>query len=768
MKTSVGKRRLYQALVTILLLIGTVPFIVPFGSVIGVVVGACGVALGVGIGLGTARVGLSALPTLAVTAAAHVLLAPWLLPDVEHGPEGVYTVLASTITVWRDALTLPLPLTAFSAMTVLPWLTGLACGVMAIRAVSADRLHPVGFVVLGEAAVGIAWGDTVTPLGAVVGAVLTAGVLGLWAISAQWGRRDRVAEALEESDSGVTAGARRGITRAGVLLTAITLIVAIAAPAAPNARTVLRDAFNPPLDLTEYATPLALIRTLETQLSSTRLMEVSGLPANARVRIAALDSYDGLSARISQDSGGGAHFQHVGEGTPLLSDAFAADVEPGDSSAGGADAGSAEADATVTFTLDGYTYPWVPTVTDTLSITPSGARAKAISDSLFYDTFSSTGLVTARLAPGDILTENVRIPSTPADADLRQLPLADVTLGAVEDVPPSVQALAHSLVGSESEPLNQIHALQQALRTGYYSDGTKSPSEPGHGAARLASMVAADSLVGDDEQYAVLMMLMCRSLGIPARVVMGFQPATDGDSTNVTGEDIAAWVEVAFEQVGWVAFDVTPERDQVPQQQNARKVSNPEPQVLQPPLPQQDPAELPPVYEDDDRDSSDEDRPAAVPAAVIISVAVALGIAALLAAMIAAKAVRRARRRRRDGVDRALGAWDEIVDRARDLGGRAPMGLTRREAAADLSKAFPQADLPRFARAIDAQVFAAGDPSSYDLNQIWDSADAIVPVMASDRPRWRRLLAQLSPSSLLRPAGRRTRIQTRISRRTGS
>ncbi|WP_237564271.1 transglutaminase domain-containing protein [Actinomyces sp. 432] len=647
MSTSRAKKGLYQALITVLLLIGTIPFIVPFGSIIGVAVGACAVALGVLIGLVSARARLSALPTLAITAAVHVLLAPWLLPDVAHDLSGVYEVLAATVTVWRDALTLPLPLTAFSAMTTLPWLTGLACGVLATRAVYAGRLHLAGFTVLAEAAVAIAWGDTATPLPAVVGAVLAAGVLGLWALAAQWGRHDQVAEVLEETDAGVTTGARRGAARAGALLAAITLVVAISAPAAPHARAVLRDAFSPPLDLTEYATPLSLVRTLETQLASTTLMTVSDLPDGARIRIAALDSYDGLSARISQASGRGAHFQRIGRGTPLV-------PEP-DSGAATTASGSGPGPTTVTFVLDGYTYPWVPTVTDTLSITPAGARAEAISDSLFYDTFSSTGLVTARLAAEDVLTEDVKVPATPSDADLTQLSLADVSLGSVEDVPASVQALARSLVGSESEPLNQIRALQRALRTGYYSDGTKTPSEPGHGAARLADMVAADSLVGDDEQYAVLMMLMCRSLGIPARVVMGFDPTTDGDATDVTGEDVSAWVEVAFEQVGWVSFDVTPERDQVPQQQNARKVSNPEPQVLQPPLPQQDPAELPPVYEDDDRDGSEEDRNAGLPTAFVAAIGAAAGALLLLAAILAAKALRRARRRRRDGVERALG-----------------------------------------------------------------------------------------------------------------
>ena len=96
-------------------------------------------------------------------------------------------------------------------------------------------------------------------------------------------------------------------------------------------------------------------------------------------------------------------------------------------------------------------------------------------------------------------------------------------------------------------------------------------------------MVEADSLIGDDEQYSVLMMLMCRSLNIPARIVMGFDPATDGDAKTVTGEDVKAWVEIPFEGLGWVSFDVTPDRDQVPQQQTTQKVSNPRAQ--RPPAP---------------------------------------------------------------------------------------------------------------------------------------------------------------------------------------
>ena len=133
---------------------------------------------------------------------------------------------------------------------------------------------------------------------------------------------------------------------------------------------------------------------------------------------------------------------------------------------------------------------------------------------------------------------------------------------------------------------------------------------------------------------------------------------------------------------------------------------------------------------------------------------VAGGLGAVLlpiATILAAKALRRRRRRRRGGVEGVLGAWDEVVDRARDFGRRTPPRATRREAALSLAPAFPTAELTRFAAAVDGQVFGKGIPTSYAVSTIWASADAMVPSMGSDRSRMRRLAARLSPRSLGRP-----------------
>ena len=733
-------------LVVVLALVAAVLFVPPFGSPVGARAAAGGIGTGVVVALVCAAARLGPAPTLALTALAHVGLAPWVLPDVGSGWKAARAVLAATVTVWRDALTLPVPLTAFPTMTVLPWLVGLITGVLATRAVLSGRVIIAGTAVLTEAGVAIAWGVRTALAPSALGAGLMAGVLLLWAMTAQRGRRERVAEVLETSDAGVGRGSRLGLARVLALLTVTSTVVALAIPAAPHSRTVLRDLFEPPLDLTEYATPLSLVRTLETDMASTPLMTASGADESTRIRLAALDSYDGLSARISASATGAARFQRIGRNTPLT--------------AGGLT--RSEDSREVTVSIADYNFPWVPTVADTLSLEVSGSRADQVSQSLYYDVFSTTGITTASLSSGDVLTEQVQAPPTATDAQLTEAGIDSVALGPVEDVPPSVQTLATTLVGSTSEPLAQIRMLQQALRAGYYSDGTKSPSPPGHGAARIASMVDAGSLVGDDEQYSVLMMLMCRSLGIPARVVMGFRPTMDGNAANVTGQDISAWVEVPFRSVGWVTIDVVPDRDQVPQQQTTEKVSNPEPQVLQPPLPLQDPAHLPPFYEDEERDSSNDDDDRGL-GRIVAMVAGGLGVVLLpIATILAAKALRRRRRRRRSGVEGVLGAWDEVVDRARDFGRRTPPRATRREAASSLAPAFPTAELTRFAAAVDGQVFGKGVPTSYAVSTIWASADAMVPAMGSDRSRMRRLAARLSPWSLGRPH----RLRPRTSRRS--
>ncbi|MFD6176997.1 MULTISPECIES: transglutaminase family protein [unclassified Isoptericola] len=61
-------------------------------------------------------------------------------------------------------------------------------------------------------------------------------------------------------------------------------------------------------------------------------------------------------------------------------------------------------------------------------------------------------------------------------------------------------------------------------------------------------------------QFATTMVVMARSLGIPARIAVGYLPGDrTGDTTwQITGQDSHAWPEIYFPGSGWVRFEPTP------------------------------------------------------------------------------------------------------------------------------------------------------------------------------------------------------------------
>src|SRR5690606_34801915 len=66
--------------------------------------------------------------------------------------------------------------------------------------------------------------------------------------------------------------------------------------------------------------------------------------------------------------------------------------------------------------------------------------------------------------------------------------------------------------------------------------------------------------------YSFAMASMARSLGIPARVAVGFAPGTpQADGTVAVGlRDAHAWPELYFEGIGWTRFEPTPTRGSIP------------------------------------------------------------------------------------------------------------------------------------------------------------------------------------------------------------
>jgi hypothetical protein len=140
---------------------------------------------------------------------------------------------------------------------------------------------------------------------------------------------------------------------------------------------------------------------------------------------------------------------------------------------------------------------------------------------------------------------------TPASPQLLQLP---------EQLPDEVGQLARQIVdeADATTPFTQALAIQNELRTWEYS------LEPPAGHSGVAMRTFLEQRVGYCEQFAGTMAAMLRTLGIPARVAVGFTPGTvspnDPTLWTVSWANAHAWVEVKFGGE-WIAFEPTPRSD---------------------------------------------------------------------------------------------------------------------------------------------------------------------------------------------------------------
>jgi len=140
---------------------------------------------------------------------------------------------------------------------------------------------------------------------------------------------------------------------------------------------------------------------------------------------------------------------------------------------------------------------------------------------------------------------------TPAPARLTELP---------GSMPPEVEQFARRIVddAGATTPFTQALAIQNELRTWEYS--LRPP--PGHSGVAMRTFL--EQRVGYCEQFAGTMAVMLRTLGIPARVAVGFTPGTvdpdDPTLWTVSWANAHAWVEVRFGGE-WLAFEPTPRSD---------------------------------------------------------------------------------------------------------------------------------------------------------------------------------------------------------------
>ena len=160
-----------------------------------------------------------------------------------------------------------------------------------------------------------------------------------------------------------------------------------------------------------------------------------------------------------------------------------------------------------------------------------------------------------------------------------------------EGFSPRVKDLARQIVteAEATNPFDQATALEQWLRRNIgYNEKIEGPRLGQDG----VDYVLFESRAGYCDYYAAAMATMARSLGIPARVAVGYargeyEPA--GEVYRVRERDAHAWVEVYFPGYGWVEFEPTAAQPAINRPVPATEGDLPEPAL--PPTPSASDAE---------------------------------------------------------------------------------------------------------------------------------------------------------------------------------
>ena len=650
---------------------------------------------------------------------------------------------AGVVTSWKALLTTVAPVAASDGHLLVPYLMSLVAGVL--TASLALRARPPAWALIAAAAflaAQIALG-TAQPAAPLVQGLVFAIVAIAWLAVRQAWQPARAAISIgdegEPASSGV--GTRRLIAGAVVLAVAASAGVATSALAAANEpRYVLRDVVIPPFDIRQYPSPLQSFRAYVRDFPDEPLFSATGLPEDARIRLATMDAYDGTVLNVADDSGAGSSSAFSPVRGNMSPEATGTPV-------------------TIHVEVDALDTVWLPDAGQMTSVTFEGDRAEDLRRSAYYNDATGTAVVTAGVQRGVAYTFDALLPQTPSDEQLADADFAPVRMPDQDDVPTEFAEIASDMVADATTPIEQARALQQSLsQDGFFSHGLEGQvlSRAGHGAERITTLLGGQQMIGDDEQYAVAMALLAGQLGMPARVVMGFYPDEDqtGPVFTATGDTLHAWVEIAFDGFGWVPFDPTPPEDQVPNDQTTKPRADPKPQVLQPPPPEQQPVDLPPTVPDERGSEDEENNIASIIGFVLLIILIVLIVVALLLApFVVIGGLKRARRHQRltadRSADRISGGWDELLDRSSDFGTPVRPGGTRTEDAVVVGTAFAAPQVTTLARRADADVFGPRDPSPEDVEEFWREVDGIVGDMRQRAGFWRRLRALLDVRSLL-------------------
>ena len=260
--------------------------------------------------------------------------------------------------------------------------------------------------------------------------------------------------------------------------------------------------------------------------------------------------------------------------------------------------------------------------------------------------------------------------------------------------PDIIDETARAVTAGATSAYDAAVALQDYLRGSEFTYDTEAPVEDGFDGGGVDVIGAfLEVKRGYCVQFASTMAIMARTLGIPARLSLGYLPGTPSsnieqapDRFEVDSHDLHAWPELYFVGIGWVPFEPTPGRGTVPEYARPADTSTPE-STPDASLPTSAPRSI-----DDgpipDAGTFDGSTSQADEGSNLLRLSLILALVLLiLLAPGGVRGLRRALRRHRirSGIGGAAVAWAELTDTALDHGVQVRDTETPRELARHIS-----------------------------------------------------------------------------------
>ncbi|PZR55436.1 hypothetical protein DNL40_03520 [Xylanimonas oleitrophica] len=324
-------------------------------------------------------------------------------------------------------------------------------------------------------------------------------------------------------------------TATAAAVTAGALVVGTAATGLPAVQGSWTDVFTTSSRTVRLADDLDMYRSLTARSGEVVLRYTTSTQQDVGpLRVLTLSGFDGRS---------------WGRGPAREGDGFAADqvLFPDDAPLTGE---TTRLDVTVGSMRE----PYLP-----LSLDP---RTVETQDGWRYDPARDEIVGGPVTQEGDTYSLAVHERALSAEA-LRGSPTPTGTLDAVFlEVPDTAYAAeiretAAQITAGATDPYDQAVALQSYLRD--TTEFTYDVNVP-RGSTGDAVYDFLQHRTGYCVQFATAMVVMSRTLGIPARLGVGYLPGRSGadGQWQVTGQDSHAWPELYFPGSGWVRFEPTP------------------------------------------------------------------------------------------------------------------------------------------------------------------------------------------------------------------